>query len=103
MAIIDVSIVPIGTETPSVSAYVANIHKVLEKYEGEVKYQLTPMNTIIEGELPLLLKVVQEMHEVPFANGISRVATTIRIDDRRDKKSTMEGKLASVKAKLEQN
>lgn len=100
MAIIDISIVPIGTETPSVSGYVADIHKVLEKHNGEIKFQLTPMNTIIEGDLPVLLKVVQEMHEVPFEQGIMRVATTIRIDDRRDKKSTMEGKLASVNSKL---
>ena len=105
MAIVDVTVIPIGTETPSVSKYVAGVQKILQKFaeDGKIHYQLTPMNTIIEGELPLLLQVVQEMHEVPFENGISRVATTIRIDDRRDKKSTMEGKLASVQAKLDQN
>lgn len=100
MAIVDVTIIPIGTSTPSVSEYVAEIQKVLEKNSDRIKYQLTPMNTIIEGELPVLFEVIQEMHEVPFAKGLSRVATNIRVDDRRDKKSTMEGKLKAVQSKL---
>lgn len=58
------------------------------------------MNTVIEGDLPVLLEVIQQMHEVPYAKGAKRVATTIRIDDRRDKESTMEKKLNSVRSKL---
>ncbi|WP_028401340.1 MTH1187 family thiamine-binding protein [Ectobacillus panaciterrae] len=100
MAIVDISIIPIGTGTTSVSEYVAGIHKVLEKNAERVKYKLTPMNTIIEGELPVLLEVIQQMHEVPFTKGAARVATTMRIDDRRDKESTMEKKLQSVQSKL---
>ncbi|MFD2213973.1 MULTISPECIES: MTH1187 family thiamine-binding protein [Bacillaceae] len=98
MAIVDVTVIPIGTNTPSVSEYVADIQQILKKYEseGKIKYQLTPMNTIIEGELHTLLQVVEDIHEAPFNKGIQRVATNIRIDDRRDKKSTMESKLESV-------
>ncbi|MFD3448761.1 MTH1187 family thiamine-binding protein [Microbacteriaceae bacterium 4G12] len=100
MAIVDVSIIPIGTGTTSVSEYVAEVHKVLEKNADRVKYKLTPMNTIIEGELSILLDVIAQMHEVPFEKGAARVATTIRIDDRRDKESTMEKKLQAVQSKL---
>ncbi|WP_410985350.1 MTH1187 family thiamine-binding protein [Bacillus cereus] len=100
MAIVDVSIIPVGTGNPSVSEYVAEVQKVLEKNTDRVKYQLTPMNTVIEGELPVLLEVIQQMHEVPYTKGAKRVATTIRIDDRRDKESTMEKKLNSVRSKL---
>ncbi|GAB6453823.1 MTH1187 family thiamine-binding protein [Bacillus luti] len=100
MAIVDVSIIPVGTGNPSVSEYVAEVQKVLEKNAERVKYQLTPMNTIIEGDLPVILEVIQQMHEVPYAKGAQRVATTIRIDDRRDKVSTMEKKLNSVRSKL---
>lgn len=98
MAIVDVTIIPIGTETPSVSSYVASVQKVLRNYEeaGKIRFQLTPMNTIIEGELPVLFEVIQAMHEVPFKEGIQRVATTIRIDDRRDKTRKMEDKVARV-------
>jgi uncharacterized protein (TIGR00106 family) len=86
MAIVDVTVIPLGTGTPSVSKYVASVQKVLRKYEGEgkIRFQLTPMNTIIEGDLPMLFEVIQAMHEIPFNDGIQRVATTIRIDDRRD-------------------
>ncbi|MCM3718217.1 MTH1187 family thiamine-binding protein [Fictibacillus phosphorivorans] len=100
MPIADITIIPIGTETPSVSSYVAKIQKVLQQNEGKVKYQLTPMSTLIEGELSDLFDVIQELHEVPFESGIQRVATNIRIDDRRDKKSTMEGKLQAVEEQM---
>lgn len=100
MAIIDITVIPVGTGTPSVSDYVAEIHRVLQKYEGRVKYQLTPMSTLIEGDLKLLLEIVHEIHEVPFQKGLQRVCTNIRIDDRRDKDNTMERKLKAVQAKM---
>jgi uncharacterized protein (TIGR00106 family) len=99
MAIVEVTIVPLGTGSPSVSQYVANCHKVLEQ-ANDVKYQLTPMATVIEGELDRILAIVRQMHEVPFASGAVRVSTLIRIDDRRDKELTMDGKIQSVMEKL---
>jgi uncharacterized protein (TIGR00106 family) len=102
MAIVDVTVIPIGTKSPSVSDYVANIQQILMGYkeEGKINYQLTPMNTIIEGELSTLFEVVQAIHEAPFSQGIERVATSIRIDDRRDKKVKMADKLQSVHVKM---
>ncbi|MBM7660852.1 uncharacterized protein (TIGR00106 family) [Bacillus mesophilus] len=103
MAIVDVTVIPIGTETPSVSKYVAEIQKILSQYEenGSISYQLTPMSTLIEGELPVLFEVIQAIHNAPFHTGIQRVATNIRIDDRRDKKVKMNDKLTSVLNQLE--
>lgn len=100
MAIVDITIYPVGTETTSVSQYVAEIEKVLEQESDRVKFQLTPMSTLIEGELKDLFEIVQRLHEVPFQHGIKRVETNIRIDDRRDKPLTMAGKIDSVKAKM---
>ncbi|KIL16089.1 hypothetical protein B4107_2268 [Bacillus safensis] len=102
MAIADVTIIPIGTETPSVSAYVADVQKILEGFqqEGKIKYQLTPMNTLIEGELSVLFEVIQRIHEAPFEKGLHRVATNIRIDDRRDQTTTLTSKLESVNKHL---
>ncbi|CAG9619294.1 MTH1187 family thiamine-binding protein [Sutcliffiella rhizosphaerae] len=101
MAIIDVTVIPIGTNGPSVSEYVADIQDILEEFkkEGQINYKLTPMSTIIEGELPTLLHVVQVIHEAPFQKGMHRVATNIRIDDRRDRSVQMEDKLQSVESK----
>jgi uncharacterized protein (TIGR00106 family) len=97
-----VTIVPLGTGSTSLSAYVAGVEKVLEKYKN-IKTMLTPMATILEGDLDEILTAVREMHETPFLNGAQRVSTRIGIDDRRDKPLTMEGKLESVRIKLEED
>ena len=99
MAVIEVSVVPLGTKTPSVSRYVARVLSILEKAEG-IKYELTPMGTIIEGDLDIILNLAREMHEVIFGPEVKRVVTTIKIDDRRDKALTMKGKVDSVRAKF---
>lgn len=51
MAIVDVVVIPVGTEGPSVSKYIADIQKKLQEYKamGKIDFQLTPMNTLIEG------------------------------------------------------
>lgn len=99
MAIVDVVVIPVGTEGPSVSQYIAEIQTKLEEFkqEGKIDYQLTPMNTLIEGELADLFEVIQAIHELPFNKGLDRVCTNIRIDDRRDKQRKMNDKLDSVK------
>lgn len=99
MAIVEVTTVPLGTKDTSLSKYVADCHRVLEN-QKKVKYQLTPMGTIIEGDLDEILSVIRKMHEVPFDNGALRVSTSIKIDDRRDKDSTMDKKVESVTSKL---
>lgn len=99
MAIVEATVVPLGTASTSVSKYVADCHKILIN-ENRIKYQLTPMGTILEGDLDIILDVVRKMHEVPFKNGVMRVNTSIKIDDRRDKEASMDQKLNSVREKL---
>lgn len=95
----EVTVVPLGTGSASLSAYVAEVQKVLAGFPG-LKSLLTPMSTLLEGELGEVLGAVQAMHEVPFRMGALRVSTTLRVDDRRDKPVTMEGKIEAVKRKL---
>ncbi len=97
MVIVEFVIVPLGDM--SLSRYVAEIVKLLER-KG-VKYQLTPMATIIE--VPTVKKafdIIEEAHELMFKLGAQRVSTTVRIDDRRDKKRHMEDKVKSVMEKV---
>jgi len=54
------------------------------------------MGTIIEGEIGDVMQCVLKMHEIPFGEGVKRVYTTVKIDDRRDKKITIESKVRSV-------
>ncbi len=98
MAIVFLSITPIGTGTPSVSRYVAGVEKILRA--SGLENQLTAMGTIIEGDLDEILAVVRRMHEHPFTQGAVRVSTFVKIDDRRDQEHTIEGKMRSVEEKL---
>ena len=98
MAILEISIVPIGVEGSSLSSYVADCLQVLKK--ERVRYELSAMGTNIEGNLKDLMRIALKMHEVPFRKGAPRVLTTLKIDDRRDKKGTLLGKKKSVQNKL---
>jgi len=100
MAIAEVSIIPLGTKTPSVSKYIACACRVLQD-EKNIKYELTSMGTIIEGDLGDILRIVRNMHEAAFGDGIMRVITTVNIDDRRDKTLTMRGKIESLLKEME--
>jgi len=92
----EISIVPLGTKTPSVSKYIAKVLKVL-KNEKNIEYQLTAMGTIIEASsLDKLLRVAKRMHKTVLNGDVNRIVTTIKIDDRKDKNLTIEGKLKSV-------
>jgi uncharacterized protein (TIGR00106 family) len=98
MAVVELSIVPIGVENTSLSSYVAQAVKVLKA--SSLEYQLTAMGTIICGDLDEVLKIIRQMHESCFATGAKRVLTTIKIDDRRDKLGSPEQKVQSVLGKL---
>ena len=97
MPIAEVSIVPLGTGSPSVSGYVASCLKVLDG--SGLSYELHGMGTIIEGDLKDLFQVILKMHEAPFKEGALRVVTSIKVDDRRDKKASAQDKVKSVISK----
>lgn len=100
MPIMEISIIPVGTKGSSLSKYVSDILKVL-KQQKDIDYMLTPMGTIISSKsLSLLFKIAKELHKVPFKNDVKRVVTNIKIDDRKDKELTMEGKIKAVTDRL---
>lgn len=98
MAVVEVCLIPIGTKETSVSKYVAEAEKIL-MVEG-VRYKLNPMGTVIEADADKALEVIRKMQESVFDKGADRVYSVIKMDDRRDKKSSMEQKIKSVEDKL---
>ncbi len=98
-AIAQITIIPLGTETASLSRYVAACVSLL-KQAPDISYQVTAMATIVQGPLERILELAQKMHEVPFTLGAKRVVTIISIDDRRDKQITIESKVKAVTDKL---
>jgi len=93
MAVAEISIVPLGTGSPSVSRYVAKALEVVRA--SGLKYELTPMATVVEGSVEEILKLVGDMHRAVLEDAV-RVVTSLRMDDRRDKPLTMEGKVRAV-------
>lgn len=99
MAIVEISVAPLGTGEKGVSRYVAACVDLVR--ESGLDYQLTPMGTVIEGEVAELFQLLQRMHEAPFAMEASRVSTLIKIDDRRDGSAhDLKGKVAVVEARM---
>jgi uncharacterized protein (TIGR00106 family) len=93
--IAEVSFSPIGTATPSLSRYVVAALAVLEEHP-EVEYKLNSMGTVLEGERRDIIEVIEAMNEAIFAAGAQRVGTTLKIDERRDKPTSMQHKVDAV-------
>lgn len=94
MAIAELTVLPIGTETTSVSSYVRAALKVIEK--NGLVYEVGPMGTCVQGEMDEIFSVVKAIHEQLATMGCMRMLTTIRIDDRRDRRQTMAAKVAAA-------
>ncbi len=95
-----VSISPVGSGV-SVSRYVAAALRVLKK-QNRVAYQLGPMCTTLLGEAEEVFRLIREMQEAVFQEGAVRVSTVIKMDERRDKDLTFEGKVAAVQKHLQE-
>jgi uncharacterized protein (TIGR00106 family) len=98
-AIVAVSITPVGTAEPGVSRFVAEAEAVLAS-AADVRHEIGPMFTCIEGELTQVFDVIVRMQEAVFAAGARRVSTVIKVDERRDRPSSMEHKVAAVRRRL---
>ena len=99
MAIAEITVVPLGTGSSSLSQYVAKALRVLE--ESRIAYQLTPMGTVVEGETDQILALASKMHRAVLNEpGVQRVSTTVKIDERLDKEISMQSKVQAVKEKL---
>jgi len=99
MAVVEVSVTPLGTGSDGVSRYVSECVRIARA--SGLKVLLTPMGTILEGEMALIWPVLQAMEAAPFTLGVTRVSTLIKIDDRRDGRvHTLEEKVNAVEKRL---
>lgn len=101
VATADLTVIALGRPDPSASAYVAAIQRRLAAQE-RVRYVMHAMGTSLEGETADILALVAELHAVPFALGVPRVYTVLKLDERRDKAQTLEDKVTSVRRLLDE-
>lgn len=99
MAIMEISIFPLGTGSPSISRHVADGIRAIPR-DKKLRYTITPMGTTVEGDLDRLLSLAKKMHRAVLKGDVKRVITTIKIDERLDKELSMEGKVEAVREKL---
>jgi uncharacterized protein (TIGR00106 family) len=99
MALMEISLIPIGTKSPSFSSSVVNAVRLIEK-KG-LKYQITPTSTIMEGEIDQLMDTAKAIHQNAISNGIHRVVTNISIDERLDKHISMDQQVDIIQQTLQ--
>ncbi len=92
----EVSIVPIGKGV-SVSGYVAESMKIIDA--SGLEYRMNPMATVILGDYDEVMAVVRKCH-MRMMELSQRVITSVKIDDRKDEKATLDSKMRSVERKL---
>ena len=95
MIVAELSAVPVGTGTPSVSKYVSVAVKELEKMNLNPK--LNAMCTEFEAsDIEIICTAFENVHNALFEAGAERVVTTLKIDERRDKNSSIKKKILAV-------
>ena len=100
MSTADLTVLALGREELSASEYIAEIQRRLRKQE-RVRFQMHAMGTSLEGTTEDILAVVGELHAVPFEQGVQRVYTVLKLDERRDHPDqTLDDKVRSVEDRL---
>jgi uncharacterized protein (TIGR00106 family) len=100
VATADLTVLALGRPEVSASAYIAEIQRRLAA-QDRVRFSMHAMGTSLEGTTADILAVVGELHAVPFEQGIPRVYTVLKLDERRDRPDqTLADKVDSVKRRL---
>ena len=91
---------------PVVLAWSGGLKAFLD-YEGVLldaghKIQLHHNGIAIEGEWAPVFKAIEACHTAVNAMGCSRIYTTVKVNTRTDRDQTLEDKVASVEALLQQ-
>ena len=93
----DVCIIPMGVGV-SVSEYVVECHKILEK--TGLNTQLHAYGTNVEGDWDDVMAAIKACHEKVHDMGAPRITTTLKLGTRTDRSQTMADKVSSVMNKL---
>ncbi|KAI9721856.1 MAG: hypothetical protein M1828_004951 [Chrysothrix sp. TS-e1954] len=96
--IADFCLVPIGTASASVSAEIAEVHRLLKR--TGLEFTLHSAGTTVEGSWDEVTRVIGQCHSLVHGSGVVRINTDIRIGTRTDKKQTARDKVTSVEQRL---
>lgn len=96
----EISIYPVGTNSTSVSFYIAKAVESIQKIPN-LRYEMNPMGTVLESDnIDVIYDAAKKMSEVVHNLGVNRVEVVLKIDSRNDKQVKMEDKLNSIKKQM---
>jgi uncharacterized protein (TIGR00106 family) len=94
MLLAQLSVYPIGTGV-SLGRYVKKGVRIIE--ESGYTYQVGGMSTSVEvPDLKELFALVEKIRQAQIDEGAERVIIELKVDERRDKDATLQGKINSV-------
>jgi uncharacterized protein (TIGR00106 family) len=100
MATADLTVLALGRPDVSASGYIAAIQRRLAA-QDRVRYRMHAMGTSLEGPVAEILALVAQLHAVPFEEGVPRVYTVLKLDERRDRpEQTLDDKVSAVEKRL---
>ena len=100
MATADLTVLALGRAGASAGEYIAEIQRRLAK-QDRVRFRMHAMGTSLEGTTEDILAVVGDLHAVPFEQGVPRVYTVLKLDERRDRPDqSLDDKIRSVEERL---
>ncbi|MEH7748333.1 MTH1187 family thiamine-binding protein, partial [Neobacillus drentensis] len=82
------------TNSPSFSSQVTDEVRVI--MEKDLKYEVTPTSTVLEGDIDDLWEAAKEMHQKALEVGPERIITNINIDHRTDKQMDMDQQIEKI-------
>ena len=95
MVVAEITVVPVGTDGPSVSRYVKAAFESLQA--SGLECRLDPMGTTVEAESAgEVYDALRQAQEALFEMGLQRVYTVVKMDDRRDRDRPAEEMVRSV-------
>ena len=97
----EISIVPVGTNSTSISKEVAAAFDAIRKTKGITTTTLTAMGTQMEADnIRAILSAIEAAHQAVKSTGAKRIVSAIRIAERLDVSRTLEDDIESVNEKL---
>lgn len=96
----EISIYPIGTNSTSLSFYIAKAIESIQKIDN-IRYEINSMGTVIESDnMNAINEASKKMMETVHNLGVNRVELILKVDSRRDKQVKIENKLESIKKQM---
>ncbi|MGD6817410.1 MTH1187 family thiamine-binding protein [Metabacillus sp. 84] len=89
MAVLELTITPVGTDDTSMRKNVELAVSIIR--EKGFNCDVTPLSTVIEGNADELFDLAKLVHsELLTQDGTDRLITSIKLDDRNDKKLNLD-------------